>query len=454
MRGLPFVKKPESSADATIPEPMSTLSQRLAAIAVLVLAALVVAYVALRAFGVPIGVASVSSPPPEASASPASTASEAAPSGTAGPTATTGAGDLAAAVAEIEAQVRETRQLADPQIGAPEILTRDELVAELDASFAADYPPAAREADNITLRALGLLEPDQDVGELQQQLLTDQVLGFYDDDGKRMVIVSDAGLDALARITYAHEYTHALQDGAFGLAALDLDARGEDDRSLARLALIEGDATVSMFFWALQFAPEIMGEITETPVPDTEGVPQWMVEMLQFPYSAGATFVAQLWSTADPAAVDAVYADPPASTEQIIHPDKYVAGEAPIDIPVLDLAAAMGEGWTAVESTPMGEAQISIILAYLGAAQDEATAAASGWGGDRLTVARSGDDVALVWRFEWDRPADAAEFAGAYGDITGAIPLSTAVEQTSETGVLVVHGSSPAIVDAARDVAG
>ena len=56
------------------------------------------------------------------------------------------------------------------------------------------------------------------------------MLGFYDDVEKRMVVVSDAGLDVEAKITYAHEYTHALQDAAFGLDALDTDAPGEDDR--------------------------------------------------------------------------------------------------------------------------------------------------------------------------------------------------------------------------------
>ena len=424
---------------------MPTTSQRIAAIAVLALSVLIVGYLALRAFGVPIGVAASASPaptvavtatpaasvPPEASGSPAQD-------------------DVAAAVAEIEAQVRETRQLPDPEIGAPELLTRDELAAELDASFAEDYPAEEREADNIMLRALGLLDAGQDVGELQKDLLTSQVLGFYDDEALRMVIVSDAGLDALGRITYAHEYTHALQDEAFGLAGLELEAEGQDDRSLGRLALVEGDATVTMFLWALQFAPEVMAEIQETPIPDTGAAPQWMIDSLSFPYVAGATFVFQLWTTADPGAVDAVYAQPPASTEQILHYDKYVAGEAPIEVPEIDLAASLGDGWTGIESTPIGEAQIGIFLRFLGASEQVAAAASSGWGGDRLTAARDGDDVALAWRLAWDRPADATEFAEAWTDIVddGAIPIPARVEQLSDTEVLVVHGSTQAIVDA------
>ena len=86
----------------------------------------------------------------------------------------------------------------------------------------------------------GLLGADQDVAELQLQLLGDQVLGFYDDDEKRMVVVTDEGLDALAKFTYAHEYAHALQDAAFGIDSLERDAEGEDDRGLARTALRRG----------------------------------------------------------------------------------------------------------------------------------------------------------------------------------------------------------------------
>jgi len=249
---------------------MSTTSQRIAAIAVLALSVAIVAFLALRAFGVPVGVAA--SPPPAMSTSPS--ASGAAPSGSAEASASPGGDGLAAALAEIESQVRETRQLPDPGIGPPELLTRDELAAELDASFAEDDPAEEREADNLVLRALGLLTPDQDFAELQQQLLTSQVLGFYDDQRQRMVIVSDAGLNALARISYAHEYTHALQDAAFGLDSLETDEVGEDDRALARTAMIEGDATVAMLAWAFAYlTPEELMQISTGAVPDTTGIP-------------------------------------------------------------------------------------------------------------------------------------------------------------------------------------
>ena len=160
--------------------------------------------------------------------------------------------EIQAILDEIEEQVIGIRGLDAADIGPADIITRDELAVELQQLFDEQYPPEEQERDTIALRALGLLEPDQDVAELQLQLLGDSVLGFYDDIGKRMVVVSDAGLDVEARITYAHEYTHALQDAAFGPGALDTDTPGDDDGDLARLSMIEGDATLTMLAWMLQ----------------------------------------------------------------------------------------------------------------------------------------------------------------------------------------------------------
>ena len=135
------------------------------------------------------------------------------------------------------------------------------------------------------------------------------------------------GLDAEARMTYAHEYTHALQDAAFDLDSLETDAEGEDDRGLARTALIEGDATVTMLAWAFaNLTPEELMEAgTGTPLPDTTGIPSWMVEQLQFPYIEGLNWAGQVVGnplTPDFGAIDAAFDDPPDSTEQIIDVDE------------------------------------------------------------------------------------------------------------------------------------
>ena len=349
---------------------------------------------------------------------------------------------------EIEEQVIAIRGLPAADVGAPDLITRAELAEELEALFEEDYPPEEQAADNIALRALGLLEPGQDVAELQLQLLGDQVLGFYDDVDKRMVVVTDAGLDAQARLTYAHEYTHALQDAAFGLDTLETDAQGQDDRGFARTALIEGDATVTMVAWALaHLSPEELLEIgTGIELPDTSGIPAWMVNQIQFPYNEGALWAGMM--SGDPFApdfseIDAAYADPPDSTEQIIDFDKWLSREEPAAVELPDLAAALGDGWTEVDDTPIGEATLRITLEYFGVARDDALAAARGWGGDRVVIVSGPDDeFALAWRLVWDTPADATEFLNAYKSILGSLSFPAMAMEVAGDEILVAHAAN------------
>jgi len=360
-----------------------------------------------------------------------------------------GSEDVSGAFAEIEGQVRELRELPAPGIGPAEIIDRAQLATELEEMLAAEWTGDELADANLTLRAMGLLTADQDLRELSHALLADQVIGFYDPLEERMVVVSDEGLSVLARITYAHEYTHALQDSAFR----SFDEREEltdDDAILARQALEEGDATLVMFQWALEnLEPDELQEVTTAPQPDTSAVPGWMLRQLQFPYLAGFTFVSALRGSGDWAVVDDAYTDAPVSTEQVLHPEKYLAGEAPVGVEAAGLAERFGAGWENVAPTTIGEAMIDIWLVELGAGQDEATAAAAGWGGDRLAVARGGDDDwAMAWRIAWDSAAEADEFAAAHDGLQpGRDALGTLV-RPSPTETLVLHGSSADVLAA------
>jgi hypothetical protein len=357
--------------------------------------------------------------------------------------------DVAAAFAAIEDQVRALRGLQAPDIGPPEIIDRAQLAVELDEMLAAEWTDAELADANLALRAMGLLNPDQDLRELSQALLADQVIGFYDPLEERMVVVSDEGLSVLARITYAHEYTHALQDAAFR----SFDTREEltdDDAILARQALEEGDATVVMFQWALQeLEPDELLEVQTTPQPDTSAVPGWMLRQLQFPYLAGFAFVNGLRATGDWAAVDAAYDDAPVSTEQVLHPEKYLDREAPVEVEAVPLAERMGAGWEAIEPNTIGEVMIDIWLVELGAEQEAATAAAAGWGGDRLAVAGGPDGAwAMAWRIAWDSAAEADEFAAVHDGLQPGGDIAATLVRTAPTETVVVHASSPDVLAA------
>lgn len=400
------------------------------------------------------------SPGPSATASPPSVAPS--PSPSAEPIASGGAGDeeVLAEIAEIEAQVIEIRGLEAADIGPPDLITRAELPAELLRLFDEQYPPEERERDNRTLRAFGLLGPDEDVAELQLQLLGDQVLGFYDTVAERMVVVTDAGLDPAAKLTYAHEYTHALQDAAFAPEHFTAEGLDDDDRQLAMTTLTEGDATVAMLAWAIKhLTQEERLEIgTGTELPDTTGIPSWMVNQLQYPYSTGHLWVGSLATdprNPDFTAVDAAYDDPPVSTEQVQHLDKWESREAPIPVDAPDLVAILGDEWQVIDESPVGEASIGIYLEHFGIGWQIAMEAAKGWGGDRAAVAYGPDDAfALAWRISWDTPEDATEFADAYEAVTATLPFPAAVRPLGDTDVLIVHASTDDLLKQVAEGAG
>lgn len=436
--------------------PMSSL-QRFAVIVVAVIVVLGVAVLAITLVdGDPTaGPGSSATARPSATSSPSA---EPEPSGSAGPDDE----EILAQLREIEDQVIAIRGLPAADIGDPDLIGREEARVELRRLFDENYPTEDRERDTIALRALGLIEPGQDVVELQLQLIGDAVLGFYDKDTKRMVVVSDAGLDARARMTYAHEYVHALQDAAYGIDSLETDAEGHDDRSLARTALLEGDASLAMLAWAFaHLTPEELTEIAAAPVPDTSGIPSWMVEQLVvFPYSEGLVWASAVAGdnpiSPDFTEIDAAFDDPPDSTEQIVHIEAWEAGEEPLAVDMPDLATALGDGWTEVDETPIGEASLRMMLEYHGVPRDDAMSATGGWGGDRVVIVSGPDDgFAVAWRLAWDTPEDAQEFLAAYRSVVNALPFPASVIEVSGGEILVTHASTEDLlrrtVDAAND---
>jgi hypothetical protein len=429
------------SGDECDNAPMPSPARRLAAVTVVLLSLAIVLVLGLRAMGFRIGVGVLVSPTPEvATATPQ-------------PSGPSPSQDPLTVFGQIEEQVRSVRGLPAADIGAPEVITR----AELEAALPGLLEPAL---DNATLRALGLLRADQDIVALTNQLYAAQVLGYYDFDAKRMVIVSDAGLTPAARITYAHEYTHALQDAAFDSGAAHKQVAGQRDRELALLALEEGDATTAMVLWAIgHLSAQEMQGITETPLPDMSGIPTWMERLLEFPYLSGAEFVGQLYASGGWDAVNSAYADPPTSTEQVLHPAKYIASEAPITVEPLDLTSVLNPGrllqWTQATDTTLGEAWIAIWLEGIGVTQRAADVAAAGWGGDRLTVVTEpGGGWALGWRIAWDAPIEATEFETAYAGVHGGLPFATKLVHVSDRETVVFQASTTAALATIATLAG
>ncbi|HET9521759.1 MAG TPA: hypothetical protein VFO73_11980, partial [Candidatus Limnocylindrales bacterium] len=323
--------------------------------------------------------------------------------------------------AAIEEQVLAIRGLEAKSPVNPKVLDDAGIKKLTQDSFKEDNPPELIAANERMLKMMGLLAPDASLTDLYIDLLGSQVAGLYSPDDKQLYVVSKSGaLGPAEKTTFAHEYTHALQDQNFDLSGFDLDQVGEGDRAIARLSLIEGDATLVMSYWQIGNLSqaellELLGQgLDPEATRILEEMPTVLRESLLFPYTTGLTFAQRLQGIGGWEAVDAAFAKPPASTEQVIHPEKYDAAEAPIavDLPN-DLAARLGVGWSVALEDTLGEFQLSIWLSDAGGGTlAGATEAAAGWGGDRSAVLTGPDGAtAVVIATEWDTAADATEFA-------------------------------------------
>ena len=282
---------------------------------------------------------------------------------------------------------------------------------------------------------LGILDADTDLFELLVNLYSGSVLGFFDSDEDKIYVVdNDDDLSPRDVLTYAHEYAHALQHRNFDLqAALDALDDADTDRSLAYRGLVEGDATIVE---VLYFNYELTGQqqtearqessaSSDDPFADA---PRLVRDSMLFPYTRGFEFTVQLLQQAGGwALIDDAFANPPVSTEQVLHTDKFLEFETPVPVVLPSLGGALGEAWSEAGQDTLGEFLISSYLAMTGeqsaAAESTAATAAAGWGGDRLALWEHADGgLVLAWRLVWDTEADASEFYDAARERT-ACPI-------------------------------
>ncbi|MET0816862.1 MAG: hypothetical protein ABWZ67_04880 [Solirubrobacteraceae bacterium] len=315
-------------------------------------------------------------------------------------------------IAELVERERGMRFAEPPDVRR---VTPAQARAEAAATLDEDYPPARREAESQVLAMLGLLPPGFDLGEATLGNFDEAIAGYYDPRSGALRVIEGAqtGGPVLYESTVAHELAHALDDEHFDL---DEDAVAEGgDAGLAYLALVEGSATAVMTrYMAERFSAEealgaSLGSVLAGSGTGTEGMPPFLVAQMLFPYTGGERFVNRLlelggggWKVAD----TAMRFRPPASTEQVLHPEKYVAVEQPDEV-----AAPSLPGWKALSRSTMGEWLTARLLA--GAGGTRAGAAAAGWGGDAYALLGRGDERALGVRWRWDSPRDAREFARA-----------------------------------------
>jgi hypothetical protein len=301
-------------------------------------------------------------------------------------------------------------------------LGRAELVAYLRELIDAEYPAAQARADERLLLAFDLLPAGTDLRALRARLLEDNVAGFYDErpDRRRLYAVSeDRSFTPMNQIVLAHELRHALQDQYRDLhAQLGEDVTDFDDRRLAWMSLLEGDATFVMERFVklrlgLPGGDDGLGtgiDAAGLGAPglfDLPDAPPVIRDHLMQPYLAGLGLARAIWARGGASGMRDAWGRPPLSMEQVLHPSRYFAGEPPRRV----VPAVSGPaGARLLSEGTLGELLIRSLLEAGG------EAAAEGWGGDGWRLYDSGGRTLLLWRSEWDSPADAREFADALRD--------------------------------------
>jgi hypothetical protein len=323
----------------------------------------------------------------------------------------------AAQVAVIAKRVESIRQLRFAHLVKPVFLARKEVVRIFSEALEREYPPREQRSDEESLKLLGLMRPSERLGKALAAVGSEQVLGFYDDERKRLVVVRDpTAARPLLEITLAHELVHALEDQRFGF---HVRKRASDDSALAESALAEGSATEVMIEYARRYfgAVDALGALASTSGATTK-LPPYVEKSLLFPYEAGLRFVEAIRGESGSwRALDGVLRHRrPSSAEQILHPAKYAADERPVRVGLRDLGPSLGRGWQRVGISSVGEFDLRALFEIVGGAPDDA--AAAGWGGGRFALWRkdgfrapacsapcTGRDVGAM-RLAWDSDSD------------------------------------------------
>jgi hypothetical protein len=336
-----------------------------------------------------------------------------------------GAEAAAAKVAPIARRVETIRGLRFKRLPKPLIVTpaqtRRDSLADLDRT----NPPSRRRSDAQVLELLGLVQPGTDLRAVAGDISGEQVVGYYDTRRKRLAIVAGSGASdsVTSEITLAHELDHALDDQRLGLR--DEASTGADDETSAYTALVEGTATAVMDEYARRFISPgaALGSAFSALGPSakaSESIPPYLLSSLLFSYLVGERFVNRLRSVAHGWKVVnyALAKRPPASTEQVIHPEKYLVNERPVAVR-LRLRGLVPSGWKRAAEGTIGEFDTDELL-KLGVDDGPAGDAAAGWGGGRyeLWAPRSVSGCSapcrkqsvMVVSWVWDTAADAGEF--------------------------------------------
>ena len=309
-----------------------------------------------------------------------------------------------------------------------ELISRDQVKDFLQKRMKETASPEDIRVEELTLKKFGLVPQDFDLAKNTVDLLTEQAAAFYDFNKKKLYI-TDWTPSATREPALVHELGHALADQNFNLARFIKQGSKSDDGSLARLAVMEGQASWLMAEYlarkagqSLATSPSLLDMMTHSiesgagEFPVFEGEPLYLRRTLVFPYTKGLLFQNAVYKRMGNSAFGEVFKHAPVSTQQILHPDTYFAGVMPTH-PALPEPPDT-HGYKRITDGNVGELDHAILLEqYCG--HDESTAVSPHWrgGGYALMERRTPERVVLLYASEWDDAAAASHYFKLYRQV-------------------------------------
>jgi hypothetical protein len=306
------------------------------------------------------------------------------------------------------------------------IRSREEIHAYILREMDDEKDAKERYASKRSAEAFGLIPKGFDLDGFMVDLLTEQIAGLYDPKAHEFYIADWIDPED-QRTVMSHELTHALEDQHFQIEAWVKAARPNDDAEMARESVLEGSAMAAMLEYMLKekglklrdlpdIDPSIfVGDLAETPM--LKKAPPFIKDSLMFPYFGGLTFSLAVLKNDGWKGFAGVFARPPASTQQIMHPALYRTGKllTPIKLNLPD--GLPGSGWTLLEENFLGEfGWKEVLKQFLDA--DRAGTLVAAWDGDVYATYESKDANCLLLfvRARLDSNESAARFFGQYSE--------------------------------------
>lgn len=327
-------------------------------------------------------------------------------------------------IGALKDEVAGIRGLAFKKEFAASAIDREGLAKVLAEELAHEVPPEKLRTTARVYSLLGLVPEGFDLGKATLEVLTLGVGGIYIPRRTSLYHLSD--LSGMALPILAHEVQHALQDQHWPITPRDDERKADSDRMLAYHAVVEGDAMAVMAEYAKRNpgTARLAGEELAQQFFNSAKIgeyPPILSEPMTMPYVQGHRFVNRIREKGGWKGVDALLDRPPESTEQILHPEKFLAGDdPPVKVALPDLAPVLGEGWKKTEEDVFGEWMISVAVRILTDDAVRGLRAAAGWGGDRFALYEKGAGAVLFWGSVWDTERDALEFADSLGVAFGS----------------------------------